>query len=155
MLPEERHPASARPSEGRRRTVRRLAAALAFAVAVLYLVLMALVANAEAGRSENTFGAYLFLSALYLVNGVLVAYRDKRNVYVLGMFVQVGVIALFVLFGVGVFGPGVFQYEAVGRLLMPVWAGVITGAEVVLLGVLSYLAVTAPHGPIRTEQGLP
>lgn len=155
MVPEEQHPASARPSERRRRTLRRLAAALAFAVAVLYLVLTTLVADAETGRSENTFGAYLFLSALYLVNGALVARRDKRPVYVLGMFVQIGVIALFVLFGVGVFGPGVFQYEAVGRLHMPVWAGVITGAEVVLLGLLSYLAVTAPQPPIRSEHGLP
>ena len=58
---------------------------------------------------------------------------------------QVGVIALFVLFAVGVFGPGVFEYEALGRLHMPVWAGVITSAEVVLLALLSYLAVTAPR----------
>lgn len=154
MVVEGQPAASARPSAGRRRVVRRLTAALTFAVALLYLVLMLLVADAEAGRGENTFGAYLFLALTYLVGGVLVARRDVRLVYLLGTCVQIGVITLFVLFGVGVFGPGVFAYEAVGRLGMPIWAGVLTGAEVVLLAVLSYLAATAPQRPSRASHGL-
>jgi hypothetical protein len=57
------------------------------------------------------------------------------------------VLALFVVFGVGVLGPGVFEYEALSGLHMPVWAAVITAAEVVLLASLSYLAATATHSP--------
>ena len=114
---------------------------------MLYLVLLVLVAHAEAGRNENTFGAYLLLSVPYLAGGVLLARLDDRRLYLLGAVVQGGVIVLFVLFGVGVFGPGVFEYEAVGRLHMEVWAAVITGAEVALLGLLAYLAATAPQRP--------
>jgi hypothetical protein len=56
--------------------------------------------------------------------------------------VQVAAIVLFVMFGAGVFGPGqgVFDYDALSGLHMELWAAVITGAEVVLLGLLSYLA---------------
>jgi hypothetical protein len=56
--------------------------------------------------------------------------------------VQIVVIVLFVIFGAGVFGPGqgVFDYDALSGLRMELWAAGITGAEVVLLGLLSYLA---------------
>ena len=135
-------------SAGRRRFLRRLTAGLAFGIAVLYLVLLVLVAHAEAGRSENTFGAYLFLSVPYLAGGVLLARLDDRRLYLLGAVVQAGVIVLFVLFGVGSGQhPGVFEYEALGRLHMEVWAAVITGAEVALLGLLAYLAATARPRP--------
>lgn len=139
----EQHQMSSRPSGGRRRSVRRFTSALAFSVGVLYLVLLILVADVEADLAENTFGAYLFLSVPYLVGGVLLARLDNRPLYVLGALVQVGVVVLFLLFGVGV-----FEYEALGQLHMAVWAGVITGAEVVLLGSLSYLAATAANRPV-------
>jgi hypothetical protein len=52
-----------------------------------------------------------------------------------------------VLFGIGVFGPGVFEYEALSALPMELWAAVVTGLQVVLLGLLAYLARTRarPH----------
>jgi hypothetical protein len=52
-----------------------------------------------------------------------------------------------VMFGAGVFGPGqrVFDHDALSGLHMEVWAAVITGAEAVLLGLLSYLALS-PQG---------
>ena len=61
-----------------------------------------------------------------------------------GAAIQALVIVLFVMFGAGLFGPGqgVFDYGALSGLHMEVWAAVITGAEVVLLGLLSYLAFT-------------
>lgn len=111
------------------------------------MALLVLVADAEAGRSENTYGAYVFLSFCYLVGGVLLVRFDSRPLYLLFSIVQVAVIALFVLFGVGVFGPGLFEYEALARLHMAVWASVITGAELALLGASSYLAATAPVTP--------
>ena len=147
MVLDGRSQASPRPPLGRRRIIRRITAGLALGVAVLYLVLLVLVSDAEAGLGENTFGAYLFLSVPYLVGGVLLARLDSRPLYLLGAVVQVAVIVLFVLFGVGsVDHPGVFAYEALARLNMPVWATLITGAEVALLGLLSYLAATAPTG---------
>lgn len=155
MALDEQQQVSRRPSSGRRRVVRRLTAGLAFAVAVLYLVLLVLVAAAEAGRSENTYGAYLLLSVPYLVGGVLLARHDSRLLYLLGTVVQVSVIALFVLFGMGVFGPGVFEYEALGRLHMAAWAAVITSAQVGLFGLLSYLTVTAPRRPVPASRRLP
>lgn len=150
MVLDEQHQVSRRPSPGRRRIIRRSTAGLTLTVAVLYLVLLVLVANAEAGRSENTYGAYVFLSVAYLVGGALLARLDNRLLYLLGAIVQVGVIALFVLFGVGV-----FEYEALGRLHMEVWAGVVTSAEIALLGLLSYLGVTAPRRPTQSSGGLP
>lgn len=140
---------SPQSTERRRRMIRRCSAGLAFAVGVLYLVLLVLVADAEAGLGENTFGAYLFLAVPYLLGGALLIRVDSRLLDVLGSVAQVGVITLFVLFGIGVFGPGVFSYEALDRLGMPVWAGVITGAELALLGLLIYLAVTWRTRPFR------
>lgn len=145
---DERQEASSRPSRDGRRIIRRITAGVVFAVAALYLLLFVLVADAEAGRSENTFGGYVFLAVAYLVGGVLLAVLDNRLLYILGILVQVGVITLFVLFGIGsVEHPGVFEYEALARLHMPVWAGVILGAELALVGLLSYLAASIRRGP--------
>ena len=153
MVLDEQHQRFRRPAQARRRTIRRCTAGLAFAVALLYLVLMILVADAERSLGENTYGAYLFLSVPYLGGAVLLARLDNRVVYLAGTVVQLGVIALFVLFGLGAFGPGVFEYEALGQLHMAVWAGVITGAEVVLVGLLAYLALTAPKGAVPAPRG--
>ena len=46
---------------------RYLAAALCGIVGVLYLILLFLVADAESGASENTYGAYLLLAVPYLI----------------------------------------------------------------------------------------
>jgi len=124
--------------------IRHLAAALCGTVAVLYLVLLFLVADAESGASEDTYGAYLFLTVPYLIGAALLVATDRRDLWFVGAAVQVGVVVLFAMFGAGIFGPGqgVFSYDALSRLHMEWWAAVITGAEVVLLGMLSYLAFT-------------
>lgn len=112
-------------------------------IAVLYLVLMATVRQAEAAAdsAESTWGAYLMAACLYLVGAVLLALLDRRLLWVGGALVQVGVLALFVLFGVGLLGPGVFAYEVLADVPLQVWAGVICGAEVLLLGLLAVLAL--------------
>ena len=56
-------------------------------------------------------------------------------------------VVLFVMFGAGApFGPGhgVFDYDALSDLPMELWAAVVTGGEVVLLGLLLYLAAAVP-----------
>jgi len=125
---------------------RHLAAALCGIVGVLYLILLLLVADAESGASENTYGAYLLLAVPYLIGAGLLLAVDRRALWIAGAAVQVAVIVLFVMFGAGVFGPGqgVFDHDALSGLHIEVWAAVITGAEAVLLGLLSYLALT-PH----------
>ncbi len=132
------------PPSSRRTPIRHLAATLCGVVAALYLILLFLVADAESGASENTYGAYLFLAVPYLIGAGLLAVVDRRDLWIVGAAVQVVIIALFVMFGAGVFGPGqgVFDYDAVSGLHMEWWAAVITGAEAVLLGLLSYLAFT-------------
>lgn len=143
VLREQQHQASNLPSKGRRRSLRYLTAALCLSVGVLYLALLFLVKHAEAAEAENTYGAYLFLSVPYLVGGVLLATLDRRSLYAIGAAVQVLVVALFVMFGIGVFGPGVFEYQALSALHMGLWAALITGAQIVLFGLLSYLALTS------------
>jgi hypothetical protein len=110
-------------------------------VGTLYLMLLVLVFDAEsqpeAVVTDTTYGAYLFLSVPYLVGAVLSAVTDRRVLWVLGAGLQIAVIVLFALFGVGA-----FDYEALSALRMELWAAVITGAQVVLLGLLGYLALT-------------
>lgn len=132
------------PSDHRTMT-RYLAAALCGIVGLLYLILLFLVGDAESGASENTYGAYLFLAVPYLIGAGLLVAVDRRAVWIAGAAIQVVVIVLFVMFGAGVFGPGqgVFDYAVLNGLHMEWWAAVITGAEAVLLGVLSYLALTS------------
>ena len=135
------------PMSDRRRLTRHLAAALCGIVGVLYLILLFLVADAESGASENTYGAYLLLAVPYLIGAALLLTVDRRALWIAGAAVQVAVIVLFVMFGAGAFGPdqGVFDYDALSGLHMELWAAVTTGAEAVLLGLLSYLAFT-PQG---------
>lgn len=150
-----RHTTSIGPSTGRK-SIRYVAAALCGIVGVLYLILLILVAKAEAvpGATDgDTYGAYLYLAVPYLVGAGLLAALDQRALWAVGAAVRVLVIALFVMFGVGVFGPGVFEYEALSELPMRLWAAGITGVQVILLGLLCYLAFT----PIRlgAEPGPP
>ena len=134
------------PSEAGRRRTRYAAAALSGVIGVLYLVLLYLVADAEADAQENTFGAYLFLAVPYVAGAVLLLLVDRRVLWLVGAGVQVAVVALFVMFGAGAFGPGqgVFDYDALSDLPMEAWAAVVTGGEVVLLGLLLYLAAAVP-----------
>ncbi len=128
-----------------RRPLRFVAAGLAGAIALTYLLLFFLVADAERGAPENTFGAYLFLFAAYAIGAVVLAVRPGRSVMVLGAGVQVAVLVLFTVFGVGLLGPGVFSYDVLNHLHMPVWAAGITAAQVLLLVVMTQLAVS-PSG---------
>lgn len=136
-------------------SLRYLAAAVSGGVAVLYLVLMRLVADAEADEPENTYGAYLFLALTYVVGAVLLVIVNRRAVWVIGAVVQVLVIVLFVMFGAGAFGPGqgVFDYEALNDLPMEWWAATITVSELVLLGLLCYLALASgdTRAPARSS----
>jgi len=143
------------PSADRRKRLRYVAAALCAVVGVLYVILVFLVRDAEVGLTENTYGAYLFLAVPYLVGAVLLVAFDRRFLWAVGVVVQVFVIALFAMFGAGLFGPGqgVFDYAALSGLHMELWAATITGVELILLGLFSYLAfTTAPH---RSELDLP
>lgn len=133
------------PSARSRRLVRYLTAALSAVVGILYLVLLVLVFEAESrpgATDSNTYGGYLFLAVAYLLGAALLLTTDRLVLWAVGAIVQVLVIVLFVLFGVGVFGPGVFEYQALSDLRMALWATVITSAQVILLGLLSYLALT-------------
>ena len=143
------------PSADRRKLLRYVAAALCTVVGVLYLILLFLVRDAEVGLTEDTYGAYLFLAVPYLVGAVLLVALDRRFLWAVGALVQVFVITLFAMFGAGLFGPGqgVFDYAALSGLHMELWAATITGAELILLGLLSYMAfTTTPH---QNEPDLP
>ena len=63
----------------------------------------------------------------------------------MGAVVQVAVIVLFVMFGAGLFGPGqgVFDYDALSGLHMGAWAAVTLAGDLVLGGLLAWLAMTA------------
>ena len=133
------------PAAESRRSIRYAAAILCVIVAVLYITLMFLVADAEAvpgATDSNTYGAYLFLSVPYLIGAAVLVAFDRRIVWAVGAAVQVLVIVLFLLFGVGVFGPGVFEYEALSHLRVELWAAGLTGAQVVLFVLLGYLVAT-------------
>ncbi|HEX3005617.1 MAG TPA: hypothetical protein VHO27_15490 [Angustibacter sp.] len=135
----------ARTSRGR---LRALAVVLSAAVAGAYLVLFFLVRTAERGEPENTFGAYLFLFIAYAVTAVALAVRDSRAVQMAAAVLQPVVLALFMLFGLAVLGhPGVFDYDPVRHLHMPLWAVGISAAQVLLLAVVVQLAATAPARP--------
>ncbi|QNN54367.1 hypothetical protein [Nocardioides mesophilus] len=139
--------AGPRASASRRRSVRHLAAGLAGMLGVLYLVLMFLVKDAESvpgATDSNTYGGYLFLAVAYLVGAALLATLDRRLVWVVGAAVQVLVLGFFVLFGVGVFGPGVFEYDALDDLSIQWWAAAATAGELVLLGLLGHLLLAPP-----------
>lgn len=131
-------------STGIRRRIRSVAAALSGIVGVAYLILFFVVADAESGATENTYGAYLFLAVPYLVGAGLLVALDRWSVWAIGAVVQLVVLVLFAMFGAGLFGPGqgVFDYQALSKLQMAWWASGITGAEVILLGLLGYLALS-------------
>ena len=119
-------------------------AAVSGVVACLYGVFFVIVRDAEqavVGGTDDTFPAYAALAVVYLVGAVLLTALERRWVWVTGAIVQVVVLGLFVLLGLGV-----FEHEALSDVPVAVWAAAITGLQLVLLGVLTYLA-GARRGP--------
>lgn len=151
MILETEHRPAGHGVTQSRTLVRYLTAILSLGLGVLYLILLFLVFDAEsqpdAVVTDTTYGAYLFLAIPYLVGAVLAALTDRLTLWVLGAVVQVLVIVLFAVFGVAA-----FDYEALSGLRMELWAAVITGAELILLGLLGYLAVTQWRGGDRQVQ---
>jgi hypothetical protein len=145
-------PAMVERARCRRALGRAVAATLSGGIAVLYLVLMATVREAElpAYTTDNTWGAYLLLAVPYLVGAALLLLTDLRWLWLGGALVQVAVLVLFVLVGVGVLGPGVFEYEALAEVPIEVWAGVVCGSQLLLLGLLVVLALT-PTGAAQVD----
>jgi hypothetical protein len=135
---------AARSPVDRRKRVRYLAAALCAGIGLLYVALLFLVADAEAGATENTYGAYLFLSVPYLVGAAVSVMADRQVLWIAGAAFQAIVIGVFAMFGAGLFGPGqgVLGYDVLAELQMGLWATVITGAQVALFGLLAYLALS-------------
>jgi hypothetical protein len=130
-------------SAGTRRTVRYVAAAMSAVVAILYVTLMLLVRNAElepGATDTTTYGGYLGLAVAYGIGAVILFTVDNRTLHLLGAGVQVVVLLLFIVFGVGLLGEGVFENEAISDLPIGLWAALISGAQVALLAMLGYLA---------------
>jgi hypothetical protein len=71
---------------------------------VLCLILLFLVADAESGASENTYGVYLLLAVPYLIGAGLLLAVDRRALWIAGSAVQVAVIVLSVMFGLACLG---------------------------------------------------
>ena len=100
-----------------------VASLVALPVLVGAVALLFLVHDAEASADvviDTTWGAYLFLAVPYLVGAFLLAITDRRALWVVGAAVQVVVVTLFVLFGVGVMSPeneGVFDYDELVRMV--------------------------------------
>lgn len=144
----------------RRRTERLVAAALSGIVALIYLALIFLVRDAEQAANvvtDTTWGAYLFLTVPYAVGAVLLLVTDRRALWIVGAVVQLAVLALFVVFAVGLgLGPdntGVFAYDALSDLPMELIATVVTGLQVVLLGLLVHLSLRPPTQSVPDESG--
>lgn len=126
-------------SRGRQEGRVRAALLIALALGIVYFFLFLLVRQAEAGADENTFGAYVFLALIYLgLVGALVV-RAGVVTYTIGLIVQIAVLCLFVVFGIGLLGPGVFDYELVSGLGMPWWAAATTAGQVALIVLFSGL----------------
>lgn len=137
------------PPVERYRRLERGAVAVSALVTVLYAVLFFVVRAVEAdpATTDTTYGAYLFLAIAYLVSTVAYAVLDRRAIWLAGAVLQVVVLGLFIVFGIGLLGPGLFEYELlVESTPVALWASVITGLQIVLLGVLGYLATLKPAG---------
>jgi hypothetical protein len=71
-----------------------------------------------------------------------------------GAVVQLVVLGLFVLFGVGLLGPGVFEHEALSGVPVAVRAAAISGLQLVLLGVQIHLSGSRRSAPDLGAIGL-
>jgi hypothetical protein len=79
---------------------------------------------------------------------VLAVRLDRQAVWALGAVTQVAMVAGLLWLGLQVIGPRgpegeptVFDYEPLSGIGMGWWAAAITGAQLILLGLLAYLAV--------------
>ncbi|TQM65010.1 hypothetical protein [Humibacillus xanthopallidus] len=149
--------------QGRRRTLRLTTAILCGVTAVAYLVLALLVARAQSspgwtdvaqggGRMDSIYGIYIFAAVPYLIGAALSVRLDRTVIWVLGACTQVAILAGLLWLGLAVIGPGgpeaeptVFDYAPLSGLGMAWWAAAISGAQVVLLALLTYLALTPEH----------
>ena len=138
-------------SPKRLRRLRGAAVGLSAVVGILYGALLVVVRGVESDATtvvtDSTYGAYLFLAIAYLLSAGAYAVLDRRTIWLAGAALQVVVIALFLVFGVGLFGPGLFDYEALAEATsVVVWAAVVIGLQVVLLVLLGYLATLRSAG---------
>lgn len=155
---------------GTRKRLRLATATLCGITAVLYLILALLVARAEStpewtyaaqggGRTmDSIYGMYVFAAVPYLVGGVLAVRLDRQVAWALGAWTQVAMIAGFLWLALQIIGPRgpageptVFDYEPLNGLGMAWWAAAITATQVVLLGLLTYLALRPVHRQIPAE----
>jgi hypothetical protein len=126
--------------DGPARRARIAAAVLSAVVAVAYAVLLFQVNEAEAApgaTDTTTWGGYLYLALLYAVGSALLLSRAGGWVVAVGLVAQVVVLGLFVVFGVGLLGPGVFDYAALADVPVVAWAVFVTTAQVAILGLLA------------------
>ena len=129
----------------RRLSARRGAAILSAIVTLTYAWMFFAIRTAETGLSENTFGAYLQLTVIYTIGTVLLLVTDHRWLWGIGAAVQVIVLALFATFGIAI-----FDYSAVADLPLALWAATITTAQLLVLGLLGYLALSPTPTPSET-----
>ena len=113
----------------------RAAVVISAGIAAAYAVLAWAVSGLEAAAPENTYGAYVQLALLYAVCAAVLALRKRWAVLTVAA-VQVVVLALFVVFAVGLLGPGFFDDQLLRQLSPAAWAVGITAAQVGLLVVL-------------------
>lgn len=124
----------------RRRSLRFLTAAVTAAVAALYVAVF-LVQLPHLHELDNPAPVYAALAAVYAVGAVLVALRDQQALLWTGATVQVVLLTLFfwLLAGLYAHGEESFILDMLGLAIG------INAAQVVLLGLLSYLAGSAPR----------
>lgn len=140
------------PPDRRRRTLRYVGAGLCAVEALLYLGLMMAVRALEEGAGvETTWGLYLYGSVPFVIGVAVLLLLDDRAVYVLGAALQGALVLLFV------WASGALaDYALLAGLTVPIgaWAAAITGVQLLLFGLLAYLAVTPVPTPVATTGGV-
>ena len=128
-----------------RRRLRLGALLLTAAVAVLYVVVF-LVQLPHMQEIDNPAPAYLALAALYVVGLVLQVVRDTRVTYWVGAAVQAVLIGAFAWLLMLLYSNGDESF-----IFDMAWLAIaINAAQVVLMGVLGWLAIHTPRH--RAEQ---
>lgn len=132
----------------RRLSLRYSGGGMCALLAALYAAFAFVVRAAETDAAvvtDTTWGAYLMVALSYLLGTVLLAMVDLRPLWVVGALVQIGLLAAFVVLGLG---EGGYQYAVLAEVPLTAWAAPIITLQVVLLGLLTYLAAT-PTGRLR------
>jgi hypothetical protein len=137
---------------GRRPLVRRVAAALSGATAVVYFMIgfgVVQVVDAAPADAPDLFGFGLSAGLAFALGAILLLAFDRRVLWVLGALFQVGVIAMYVVVSAERTPP------------FEVWGILIRVAQVFILGSLVYLAAQPPgrarqfDPPVAIDQGDP